>query len=388
MNQLTFSRKKLLLVTEFMENQNTKTKILIVEDELIAAESLSIDLQKLGYEVIGVVSTGEKAIAKAHNSHPDLILMDIMLRGKMDGITAAQNIHDSLHIPIIYLSAYGDEKTLERAKSTLAYGYLVKPYKIADIASTLAMALAKYKEDNLREANLQAEKQLNKVKNQALASASHDLRTPLTNILGYTELIRDYGDSLSEEKKQRYFNFIKSAVGEMKDSLEDLLLISRAEEGKINLYPENFDVVQFLRQIVDKYNNLTNEHDIKLITNTQKYQAFLDQKIFTNIINNLLSNAIKYSPDGGRITVNFIGYTDEIKLEIEDQGIGIPPNYFAKLFQLFERAENVGTIKGNGLGLSIVKKGVELHQGKLEVESHQNQGTKFTLTLPQNYESD
>ncbi len=190
-----------------------KTTILIVEDELIAAESLSYDLQKLGYEVIGIVNSGEKAIEKADSFHPNLILMDIMLRGKMDGITAAQEIHQKLKIPIIYLSAYADEKTLQRAKSIPAYGYLVKPYKIADITTTLTMALAKYENDSKQEAELIAEKKLNSVKNQALATASHDLRTPLTNILGYTELIRDYGDRFSAEKKERYFNFIKSAVG-------------------------------------------------------------------------------------------------------------------------------------------------------------------------------
>lgn len=359
-------------------------KILIVEDELIAAESLSLDLKRLGYEVVGIVSSGEKAIEKANILLPNLVLMDIQLRGKMDGITAAQNIYDTLKIPIIYLSAYADTKTLQRAKSTFAYGYLVKPYKIADITTTLTMALAKHEEDCRRETNLMAEKQLSKLKSQALATASHDLRTPLTNILGYTELIRDYGDILTSEKKERYFNFIKSAVGEMKDSLEDLLLISRAEEGKMTLSLYEFDLVEFLKKIVEEYSNLTKEHQIKLVTNNTEYPAILDQKIISHIINNLISNAIKYSPDGGEITIKLIGKPEEIKIIIADQGIGIPPNYFDKLFQLFERAENVGKIKGNGLGLSIVKKAVELHDGKIEVESQENQGTKFTITIPQN----
>lgn len=365
----------------------TKPTILIVEDELIAAESLSLDLQKLGYEVVDIVSTGQKAIEKAHTYHPNLVLMDIMLRGKMDGITAAQNIYQQLKIPIVYLSAYADVNTLQRAKSIPAYGYLVKPYKIADIITTLTMALAKYEDDSRQEAELIAEKQLNKVKTQALATASHDLRTPLTNILGYTELIRDYGDRFSAEKKERYFNFIKSAVGEMKDSLEDLLLISKAEEGKITVHPQHFDLVEFLQTVVDEYNNLTDKHNIQLITNTEEYNAFLDKIIINHIINNLISNAIKYSPDGGKITISLMGNPEEICLTVEDEGIGIPENYFTKLFKLFERGENVGIIKGNGLGLSIVKRAVTLCYGKIEVESQENQGSKFIVTIPQNLDA-
>ncbi|MGI0483115.1 ATP-binding protein [Geminocystis sp. CENA526] len=357
-------------------------QVLIVEDELIAAESLSFDLKKIGYQVCGIVNSGEKAIEKANTIKPDLILMDIMLKGKMDGIEAAQVIYSQHKIPIIYLSAYGDSQTLARAKSIPVYGYLVKPYKIADISTTIAMAWAKYEEDLQREADLCAEKKLNQIKTQALATASHDLRTPLTNILGYTELIRDYGDRISPDKKERYFNFIKSAVVKMTDSLEDLLLISKAEEGKITLYPQNFNLVEYLSIMVDEYNNLTSEHEIKLYSNQENYQVYLDQKILNHILNNLISNAIKYSPEGGIIILNLCCNSEEFILEIEDKGIGMPEDYQAKLFTLFERASNVGSIKGNGLGLSIVKKAIDLHGGKIEVKSKENEGTKFILTIP------
>jgi len=356
--------------------------ILIVEDELIAAESLAFDLEKLGYQVYGIVNSGEKAIAKVEKSQPDLILMDIMLKGKMDGISASQIIHSRYHIPIIYLSAYGDKQTLARAKSTPVYGYLVKPYKIADISTTITMAWAKYQEDLQLETDLTAQKKLNEIKTQALATASHDLRTPLTNILGYTELIRDYGDQISPDKKERYFNFIKSAVVKMTDSLEDLLLISKAEEGKITLNPQKFNLVEYLSLLVDEYNNLTDNHELKLFSNQENHQVYLDQKILNHILNNLLSNAIKYSPNGGIITLNLYCKKEEFTLEIEDKGIGMPEDYQAKLFTLFERGSNVGQIKGNGLGLSIVKKAVELQGGVIKVQSKENEGTKFIVNIP------
>lgn len=365
-----------------LPSQRVMHRILIVEDELIAAESLSLDLKKLGYEVIGIVSTGEKAINKARESSPDLILMDIMLKGSMDGITAAHKIYRECKIPIVYLSAYADSETLQRAKQIPAYGYLVKPYKIADITTTITIALAKFAEDARRESNLLKQEKLNKIKTQALATASHDLRAPLTSILGYTELIKDYGDKLSTDKKERYFNFIRSAIDEMNDSLEDLLLISKAEEGKITLYPDEFDLVQFLQSLVDEHNNLTDKHTINFNCQHSSYDAYLDKKMLHHILNNLISNAIKYSPDGGKIDLTLQCDQDHFFLIVQDYGIGIPDNYKHKLFQLFERADNVGGIKGNGLGLSIVKKAVEIHGGDIHVESEENKGTKFIINIP------
>jgi signal transduction histidine kinase len=358
-------------------------KILIVEDELIAAESLALDLKRLGYEVIGIVNKGEKAITLVAETKPDLILMDIMLKGAMDGITAAEKIYQTWSIPIVYLTAYGDVKTLERATNTGAYGYLIKPYKLADISSTIAIAISKSKQDLQIKANLAKQEQLNQIKTQALATASHDLRGPLTSILGYTELLRDYGEMLSEDKKHQYFEHIKTAVGDMNESLEELMLISKAEEGKLVLHTEEFDVVKFFAYTIEDLSSLTKKHHLNFIRSHDNYLAFLDRKILAHILNNLLNNAVKYSPKGGEITVELVCEETQIFFSVEDQGIGIPEDYQPRLFQVFQRASNVGGIKGNGLGLSIVKKAVDLHKGKIEVESTEGIGSKFKVNLPQ-----
>lgn len=117
------------------------TKILIVEDELLAAENLARNLKKQGYEITSIVDSGEAAIANAKQSHPDLVLMDIMLQGDMDGITAAQTIDSQLKIPIVYMTAYADETTLKKAKMTNPSGYLVKPFKPQDLRVNIELAL-------------------------------------------------------------------------------------------------------------------------------------------------------------------------------------------------------------------------------------------------------
>jgi len=105
-----------------------KTEILIVEDERITAEDIRLSLGGLGYAVTGMASSGEEAIRKAKELHPDLVLMDIVLGGDMDGIEAAKRIRARFNIPVVYLTAYADEKTLERAKVTQPFGYILKPF--------------------------------------------------------------------------------------------------------------------------------------------------------------------------------------------------------------------------------------------------------------------
>ena len=127
-------------------------KILIVEDEAIVAEDIRNSLQGLGYTISAVVSSGEEAITKIEEDRPDLVLMDIVLKGDMDGIEAASQIHSRFNIPVVYLTAFTDEKTIERAKLTEPFGYIVKPFEDRELHSTVEMALYKHKmESKLKE---------------------------------------------------------------------------------------------------------------------------------------------------------------------------------------------------------------------------------------------
>ncbi len=121
-----------------------KTNVLIVEDENIVAKDIQHSLKKLGYNVVGIASSGEKAIAIAAEQKPDIVLMDIMLQGEMSGIEAAKQLRDKLNLPVIYLTAYADESTLNKAKVTEPYGYIIKPFKEIDIHTSIEMALYKH----------------------------------------------------------------------------------------------------------------------------------------------------------------------------------------------------------------------------------------------------
>lgn len=123
----------------------SKTNILVVEDESIVSKDIQNSLKKLGYNVVGASNTAEEAIVAAREKQPDLILMDIMLKGDMSGIEAADVIRTELNIPIIFLTAYADESTLAKAKITEPYGYILKPFKEIDLHSSIEMAIYKHR---------------------------------------------------------------------------------------------------------------------------------------------------------------------------------------------------------------------------------------------------
>jgi PleD family two-component response regulator len=120
-------------------------KILVIEDENIVALDLKNQLETLGYEVCAMISNGEEAIERVGELKPDLILMDIMLKGELDGVQTAEKIKESHNIPIIYLTAYSDEKTLKRAKITEPYGYLLKPFEERELHTNIEIGLYRHK---------------------------------------------------------------------------------------------------------------------------------------------------------------------------------------------------------------------------------------------------
>ncbi len=123
-------------------------RILIVEDEVVVAMEIQRKLEAIGYSVEGIVGTGEEAVERAGKSHPDFVLMDIQLAGRLEGTEAAKQIHDLYGIPVVYLTAHSDEKTLQKAKLAEPFGYLVKPFSEADLRATIEVALYKHHQDS------------------------------------------------------------------------------------------------------------------------------------------------------------------------------------------------------------------------------------------------
>jgi signal transduction histidine kinase len=367
------------------------TKILVVEDEAIVAEDIASRLENMGYVVADIVASGEAAIAAATESSPNLVLMDIMLRGEMDGVEAAQRIHQAFKIPVIYLTANADETTLQRAKLTEPFGYLLKPFKEKELKATIEIALARHEaEVQVQKALAMAEhlrqeaQQLSTLKSHFISMASHEFRTPLAVIKVATEILQHYDHRLPEDKKTQHFQRIQAATDSINQLLEDVLTLGQVDSGNMNCSFSPIDVVDFCQELLEAPQWQNNSTCLLKFVNQcgDQRQAWLDEKLLWHLLNNLLSNAIKYSPQGGTVILTVSQPDELLCFEVQDQGIGIPLADQKTLFEPFHRAANVGRIPGTGLGLAIAKRSVELHRGEISIQSTLGEGTTFTVKLP------
>ena len=226
------------------------------------------------------------------------------------------------------------------------------------------------------------EKELSELKSRFVTMTSHEFQTPLTTILSSAELLEDYSSKWSEAKRNQHLQRIQIAVQHMTQLLNDVLLLGKVEAGKLECNPTSLDVAQFCRELVDEILLVTTDHIIIFQCQGKCIDAYLDEKLLRQILSNLLSNAIKYSPQCGTIRFDLICEQREVLFQIQDWGIGIPDTDQTQLFDSFYRASNVSNISGTGLGLAIVKKAVDLHSGKITVESKVGVGTKFIVFLP------
>ncbi|MDJ0687234.1 MAG: ATP-binding protein [Xenococcaceae cyanobacterium MO_188.B32] len=236
---------------------------------------------------------------------------------------------------------------------------------------------------------LEKEKELRTLKSSFISMTSHEFRTPLAVIGSSTELLQHYGDKLDATKKLKHFERIKSSIRHMTALLEDVLMISKVEAHKIDFHPVDIDVIEFCRDLVEELQQSKTEYQILLavhgLDNSSEQKSFrakLDPKLLRQILNNLLTNAVKYSPIGSKVYFDLNCKRDCICFRVRDEGIGIPAEDLKNIFTPFHRAINVGNISGTGLGLAIVHKCVELHQGKITIESEVEVGTTFTVTIP------
>ena len=247
-----------------------------------------------------------------------------------------------------------------------------------------------------RKAELQISESLAKqleladLKSRFVSMASHEFRTPLAAILSSSDLVRHYGERMEAQERVECFDAIDRSVRRMKDMLEDILLIGKSDAGVSQFKPAAVLLQPLCESIVAEAQvgfaqRRAATHAIEFQSDDAQCEAELDERWFRHIFGNLLSNALKYSPEGGTVRFALTSRADAVELTVTDCGIGLPPEDIPRLFESFFRASNSGHIPGTGLGLSIVKRAVELHGGRISVESELGRGTTFTVILPRQH---
>lgn len=240
----------------------------------------------------------------------------------------------------------------------------------------------KQAEQEIRDA-LERQKELNDLRSRFVAMTSHEFRTPLATILSSAELLKYYGDRLPAHEKAEVIQSIESSVQRMTRMLDRVLLIGKVEAQMLEFKPERTNLVALCHALAEEARTQQPDSPCSLRIDCAPGigHGLYDEKLLGHIFGNLLSNAIKYSPLGGEVGFRVYPQASDMVFEISDQGIGIPGDEIAHLFESFHRSSNVGNIQGTGLGLAIVKNSVDLHGGRIEVRSEQGLGTCFTVWL-------
>jgi PAS domain S-box-containing protein len=242
------------------------------------------------------------------------------------------------------------------------------------------------KYQNSLQVALEKEKQLGDLKSRFVTMASHEFRTPLSTILSSVSLIDKYTSVEDLEKREKHVKRIKSAVGNMKDILEDFLSLGKMEEGKIQLNPELLTPAELrdeLEAVIQEMQRLTKPSQQITHTFTVTEDCNIDRKMLRHIMTNLISNAIKFSPEGSSVDVSCEHRKNELIFTIQDTGIGISEADQKHLFERFFRAENASNIQGTGLGLHIISRYLDLVDGHIELASKLNKGSTFIVHIPQ-----
>lgn len=243
----------------------------------------------------------------------------------------------------------------------------------------------KKNEENLKNALLK-EKQLNELKQHFISMVSHEFKTPLFIISGTAELLEKEYESAGNDKSRKGFKTIKENITRISNILNDITLL--CDEKNDNIFkPSLLNVIDLCTEIIkDVSSEFSNGCAIELsycdkISSRLKFS--LDAGVMRHILINLLNNAVKYSAGSGKpVELRVESVENGLSFTVSDHGIGIPEDDLKKLFQHFMRASNVGTIPGTGIGMVIVKKFVDIHGGKIFIESALNKGTKVTVIIP------
>ncbi|MBN1542187.1 HAMP domain-containing protein [candidate division KSB1 bacterium] len=229
------------------------------------------------------------------------------------------------------------------------------------------------------------QKEIDRMKTELVSMVAHELRSPLTSISGFSELLLD--EDISRENSVEYASIILKEASRLSELINKFLDISRIESGRIQPKKVEHDITETIYMVVGNNSYIAVKKNIKVEVQAppELSKVYADVGMMEQVFLNLFSNAVKYSPDNTRIDILIQELPEAVVVRVRDQGYGIPPEALEKIFDKFYRVsdnEKVREIQGTGLGLNLVKQIVEMHNGRIEVESEMNRGSVFSVFLP------
>jgi len=357
-------------------------RVLIVDDSEPNRDLLEVMVTSLGHEPV-LAQDGFEALAKA-KQHIDLVLLDAMMPG-MDGFTVAKRIRqdpDLCLLPIVMVTVLGDKEDRLRAVEAGANDFISKPVDQTELkVRTASLLKMKEAQDSVRRKNQELE-DTNAGLEAFVASMSQDLNAPLRGIRHAADVLMNNHAPRLELGGRECVKGIGEAVQRMDLLLKDLLDYSRLSRAEMQLQPVGLAWV--VPEVLAQLNEEIKKKKAQ-VTVEQPLPSVLGHRgTLVQALANLLANALKFVASSGQPQVRIRAEErDEfVRLWVEDNGIGIAPEFHARLFRAFERLWRTEAYPGTGVGLAIVRKGVEHMGGRVGVESSPGQGSKFWIELP------
>ncbi|MFH1618671.1 MAG: ATP-binding protein [bacterium] len=376
--------------------ENSKGKILVVDDDLQLRSICRRSLEKAGFDV-QTAETGDQALPLVERCDYDFVLTDISMPGSMDGPKLVEEIRQ--RCPATDIAIMTGYPTLDTAITTLkhgAYDYLLKPFSLEYLDSVVKRCFEKRRlakeldrEKSLRQEVEAAYSEIQKVerlKDAFLSRLQHELRTPLVSIVGVTDLIAEGSSGISGSGKLK--EILRSGTAKIREVVEQLLLFSDTQSSEFKVKKNDVNLEKTIKELIENYHALWDEKELKIeVLFASLIQPVPgDADLLRTAFKHLLLNAINFNKKGGSIKIQTRQDAKEIHITFSDTGPGIPENQISKVFDSFYQAAEYMTRKtgGLGLGLAIVRRIVEAHGGRVSVMSHEGSGSTFTISLPTN----
>ena len=366
-----------------------ETCILVVDDEQSVATTIEAILRLDGHDVVAVTS-GVDAIRLLGERQFDVVLTDLRL-ADIDGIDILKEVQRTApETAAIMLTGYASLESAIAALRSGAYDYLLKPSDVDELRATVNRAIERRQ---LRRRLLELE-EVDRLKTQFLSMVSHELRTPLTAVSGFVQVARrriaralEAGDAVDWRQEAartgETLDLAQRQSRRLARLVDELLDVSRLQLGRIELHPAELDIVDDVREVVERMKLLATTHELEFQTDLDRGRVVADRDRLDQVFENLIGNAVKYSPAGGTVGVIVRGVGDDVHITISDQGIGISRDELDRIFNLFYRSPDprAGHVGGLGLGLYISRDIVTRHGGRLWAESN-GAGSTFHVSLP------
>jgi signal transduction histidine kinase len=360
----------------------TGVRALIVDGDRAFADALERALNNHGYKAQQAAPEGMRELVERFD--PDILLWDIEAPAAM-AAHLSQVTSIRFHLPILPMARRPDHRRLEPGRP-------VTPFidKRQGVDAALA-AIAHFLEQRNNEAVAKgAAKRADDAKNaeiEFLAKISHELRTPLNAIIGFSELIiHDARTSLNQAQQRAYVEDIYASGRHLLEVINDILDFARAESGKLMLQESDADIAEILASIDRLLGPRIRDAGLRLNLEVPLHLSRLwcDERKLKRMLLNLITNAVKATPSGGHIDVGVADEAEGIVLSVRDTGVGIPPKDLQRVLEPFVQVENALNRRheGTGLGLALVKAMIEIHGGRIELDSEVGKGTVVRLIFP------